>query len=85
MGITQPVILAGNLFSKYLISEADKNAITTITGVSLAEKATRLMNAFEATMKADSKPAHVLRELCDAIDNDPILENLAKSIREALG
>ena len=83
--ITQPVILAGLLYARELINRAMNNEIITLPA-SDADKAARLMNAVEATMKADPKPARVLRELCEAMEaDDPALKHVADSIRTALG
>ena len=84
-GITHPIALVPVLYSKRLISETDKNRISTLTGTDDIDKATRLMNAVEATMKADPRAARVLRELCETVDNDPALKHVADSIRTALG
>ena len=84
-GITQPIALARALYSKRLISETDKSKIITNTGISVADKATMLMNAVEATMKNNPRPARVLRALCEAMDSYPALEPVVTSIKAALG
>ena len=86
-GITQPILiaLARVLYTKRLISETDKNKIITSTGVSVADKATMLMDAVEAAMKNNPRPAQVLRALCEAMDSYPALEPVVTSIKAALG
>ena len=83
--VTHPVALAGVLYSRKLISVADKNRITTLTGTDDIDRATRLMNAVEVTMRADPRAAQVLMKLCEAIESDPVLEHVTDSIRAALG
>ena len=81
-GITQPVTLAGVLYSRELINRAMNNEIITLPA-SDADKAAKLMNAVEATMKADPKPARVLSELCEAMEFDnPALKHVADSIEQ---
>ena len=84
-GITCPVALAGQLYSRELINQAKNNEIITLPA-SDADKAARLMSAVEATMKSDPRAERVLRELCEAVQIDnPILKHVADSIRAALG
>ena len=83
-GITQPVALLPILFARKLISEKNMSEIT-VTHTSDADTATKLLNAVEATMKADPRPSRMLRELCEAVETDPALKHVADSIRAALG
>ena len=82
--VTQPVALAGVLYARELINWHTNDEIITLSA-SNADKAARLMNAVGVTMKSDPKPARVLREMCEAIESDPILKHVADSIRAELG
>ena len=84
--MTQPVALAGVLYSKKLINWHTNNEIIT-RPASNADKAAWLMNAVEAKMKseADLRAVQVLREMCRAIETDPILKHVSDSIRSELG
>ena len=84
-GITQPAALVPVLYARQLISEADKNRISTLTGTDDIDRATRLMNAVEVTMKAAPRAECVLRELCGAVNEYPVLKCVADSMRAALG
>ena len=84
-GITQPTALIPVIYARQLISEADKNRITTLTGTDDIDRATRLMNTVEVTMKAAPRAERVLRELCGAVDEYPALKCIADSMRTALG
>ena len=84
-GITQTNLLAGDLFSKGLISEAVKNDVTSVTGVGIADRANTLMNAVGARLKGDPRPAQVMRELCEVMETEPALRPVCSSIRTALG
>ena len=83
-GITQPVDLAGRLYTRKLINWRMNNEIITLPA-SDADNAAKLMNAVEAKMTAAPRAAQVLKDLCDAMETDPVLEHVAKSIRAALG
>ena len=55
---TSPTALIPVLYSKRLISDTDKINLTTLTGVGNIDKATRLLNAVETTMKAQPRAAY---------------------------
>ena len=82
--VTHPTTLITMLYSKKLISDTDKTKIFTAPTDDL-DKATRLMNAVEATMKAATKASQVLLELCEAVADEPALKLVADNIKSALG
>ena len=82
--VTHPTALITMLYSKKLISDTDKTKIFTAPTDDL-DKATRLMNAVEATMRAAPKASQVVFELCEAVTDEPALKHVADSIRSALG
>ena len=84
-GITEPKLLAVDLFSKGLISEAVKNRVTTVTGVDTADRAIMLVDEVEARVKVDPRPAQVMRELCEVLETETALQPVSRSIRAALG
>ena len=83
--MTSPTALIPVLYSKYLISPADKTNLTTLTGVGSIDIARKLLDTVEATMKAAPKAAQVLREFYLAVDDQPALRHVANRIRTALG
>ena len=83
--MTSPTALIPVLYSKYLISPADKTNLTTLTGVGSIDIARKLLDTVEATMKAAPKAAQVLREFCLAVDDQPALRHVANRIRTVLG
>ena len=84
-GITEPKLLAVDLFSKGLVSEAVKNRVTTVTGADTADKAIMLVDEVEARVKVDPQPAQVMRELCEVLETETALQPVSGSIRAALG
>ena len=84
-GITQPNLLAADLFSKGLISETVKDDVTTTVGVGASNKTITLMNAVGARIKVDPRPAQVMRGLCEVVETEAALRPVARSIRTALG
>ena len=82
---TSPTALIPVLYSKRLISDTDKINLTTLTGVGNIDKATRLLTAVETTMKAEPRAAQVVRELCEAVNDQPALRHVADRITTALG
>ena len=82
---TSPTALIPVLYSKRLISDTDKINLTTLTGVGNIDKATRLLTAVETTMKAERRAARVVRELCEAVNDQPALRHVADRITTALG
>ena len=82
---TSPTALIPVLYSKGLISGTDRTNLTTLTGVGNINKATRLLTAVETTMKAEPRAARVVRELCEAVNDQPALRHVADRITAALG
>ena len=83
--MTSPTALIPVLYSKQLISDTDKTNLTTLTGVGNIDIATRLLNAVETTMKVAPRAARVVRELCEAVNDQPALRHVADRITTALG
>ena len=83
-GAVQPDLLAVKLYSKGLISETVKNDVTATVGVGASSKAITLMNAVEARMKVDSRPAQVMSELCEVMESEATLRPVSSRIRAAL-
>ena len=79
---TSPTALIPALYSKQLISYTDKINLTSLSNI---DKAIRLLNAVEATMKAEPRAARVVRELCEAVNDHPALRLVADRITTALG
>ena len=73
------------LHSKQLISDRVMINITTITGVDDIRKATMLLSTIDNMMKAEFRPARVLREFCEAASDQPALRHVTDSITTALG
>ena len=71
------------LYYKKLISDIDKTKIFTAPTDNL-DKATRLMNAVEATMRAAPRASQVVLDLCEAVSSEPALKIVADSIRVKL-
>ena len=82
---TSPTALIPVLYSKGLISDTDKINLTSLTGVGNIDKATMLLNAIEINMKAEPSAARVVRELCEAVNDQPALRLVADRIKKALG
>ena len=82
---TSPTALIPVLYSKQLISDTDKTRLTTLTHTDNIDKATRLLNAVETKMKAEPRAARVVRELCEAVNDQPALRHVADRITTALG
>ena len=57
----------------------------SLTHTDNIDKATKLLNAVETTMKAESRAARVVRELCKAVNDEPTLIHVADRITTALG
>ena len=83
--MTCPTALIPVLYSERLISDTDKTRLTSITHIDNIDKATRLLNAVETTMKAAPRAARVVRELCEAVNDQPALRHVADRITTALG
>ena len=82
---TSPTALIPVLYSKRLISDTDKINLTSLTGVGNIDKAIRLLTAVETIMKAEPRAARVVRELCEAVNDQPALRHVADRITTALG
>ena len=82
---TNPTALIPVLYSKGLISDTDKINLTSLTGVGNIDKATMLLNAIEIKIKAEPRAARVVRELCEAVNDQPALRLVADRITTALG
>ena len=82
---TSPTAPIPVLYSKRLISEDVKDDLSTLTGVSNNDKAIRLLTAVEKTMKAEPRAVRVVRELCEAVNDQPALRHVADRITTALG
>ena len=78
--ITEPSLLAADLFSANLISE------TVMTNAGNAGRATiTIMSELRARFNSDPKPDEVMRHLLEVMRQYPALQSVAMSIREALG
>ena len=82
---TSPTALIPVLYSKGLISDTDKVRLTSLTHTDDIDKATKLLNAIEIKMKAEPRAARVIRELCEAVNDQPALRHVADRITTALG
>ena len=76
------IMMTVELYSKGLISEHNKNDITTTTGVSSTQKSINLVNEIENWIKVDPR---LIKELCEVIQHYPTLTHVAESISKALG
>ena len=85
IAMNDPTALIPVLYAKKLISYTDKTNLFTLTGVGNIDKATRLLNAVETTIKAVPKAAQVIRVLCEAVNDQPALRHVANRITTALG
>ena len=83
--MTSPTALIPALYSKQLISNTDKINLATLTGVGDIDKATKILNAIEQKIKAAPRAARVVRELCEAVNDQPALRHVADRITTALG
>ena len=82
---TSPTALIPVLYSKRLISDTDKTRLTRLGNTDKIDKATMLLTAVEITMKAAPRAARVVRELCEAVNDQPALRHVADRITTALG
>ena len=82
---TSPTALIPVLYSKRLISDTDKTRLISITHTDNIERAIKLLTAVETTMKAAPRAARVVRELCEAVYDQPALRHVADRITTALG
>ena len=83
--MTSPTALIPVLYSKRLISDTDMIRLTTLTHTDNIDKATRLLTAVQTTMKAAPRAARVVKELCEAVNDQPALRHVADRITTALG
>ena len=84
-GITDPKLLAADLFSADLISESVMTKVTTMTNADNTDRATIIMTEFLARFNSDPKPDEVMRHLLEVMGHYPTLQSVAMSIRETLG
>ena len=82
--LSSPSSLIPVFYSKELISEDDKNILST-TNTNNMDLATKILNAVEVTIKSVPKAAEVVRKLCEAVNGHPALRHVADSITKALG
>ena len=82
--ISSPNDLIPVLYSKQLISDTDKTRLTSLTHTDNIDKATKILNAVEITMMAAPRAALVVRELCEAVNDQPALRHVADRITTAL-
>lgn len=85
MGITSLATMVSILYSKGLISDVVKRNLTTLTGFGDVEKASKLLDEVETTMRSAPRASRVLLDLCSALDNEPALKRVVDSIRSELG
>lgn len=79
----QPNVLAGQLFSRGLISPEVKSDILTIEPATAREKASMLLSAIETSVATEG--GHVLVEFCRVLQQHPELEILANTILQNAG
>ena len=84
-GITQPTLLAADLFSAGLISESVNSEISTTTGTSNIDKASIIMRELGARFGVDPRSKELMEQLCMVIEQYVALQPVALSIRKALG
>ena len=83
--ITEPSLLAADLFSANLISESIMTKVTTMTNADNTDRATIIMTELLARFNSDLEPDEVMRQLFEVMGQYPALRCVAMSIREALG
>ena len=83
--ITEPSLLAADLFSADLISESVMTKVTTMTNAGNTDRATIIMTELLARINSDPKPVEVMKQLFEVMRQYPALQSVAMSIREALG
>ena len=81
---SSPSSLITAFYSKGLISEDDKNILSTTTNTNNMDLATKILNAVEVTVKSVPKAAEVVRTLCEAVNDHPALRYVAGSITKQL-
>ena len=64
---TSPTALIPVLYSKQLISEDEKIALSTLTHTNDIEKATRILNAVEIEIKAAAQSSTSDERVCEAV------------------
>ena len=83
--MTSPTALIPVLYSKGLISDTDKIEFITLTHTDNIKMATKILNAVEIKITAAPIAASVVRELCEAVNDQPALRHVADRITTALG
>ena len=84
-GVTQPTLLAADLFSAGLISESVNIEISTTTGASDIDRASIIMRELGARFGVDPHSKELMDQLCMVIEEHVTLQPVALSIRKALG
>ena len=83
--MTSPTALIPVLYSKGLISNNDKIEFITLTHTDNIKMATKILNAVEIKITAAPIAASVVREFCEAVNDQPALRHVADRITTALG
>ena len=84
-GVTQPTLLAADLFSVGLISESANIEISTTTGACNIDRASIIMRELGARFGVDPHSKELMEQLCTVIEQYATLQPVALSIRKALG
>ena len=84
-GITEPNLLAADLFSANLISESVLTKVNTISNADDTDRATIIMAELLARFNTDPNPEMVMEQLCEVMGHYPTLQSVAMSIKRALG
>ena len=84
-GVTQPTLLAADLFSAGLISESVNIEISTTTGASDIDRASIIMRELGARFGVDPHSKELMEQLCTVIEQYVTLQPVALSIRKAFG
>ena len=83
-GITEPVPLVIELFSKSLVSKTVRTRVTTVTGADNTERSVMIVNELESLFDNDSR-IELMEQFCGVIEQFVALQPVALSIRKALG
>lgn len=83
--IVHPEKLAGTLYAKCLIARGTKEAVQTTLGISNAQKAALLLNAFESTLITSDQPLTVLKGFCQAVKKERTLKPILRRMKETVG
>ena len=83
--IVHPDKLACALYAKCLIARGTKEAVQTTLGISSAQKAAILLNAFESTLITSDQPLAVLKGFCQAVKKEHTLKPILRRMKETVG